>query len=296
MSLQPSSFDPRQEMQHPDFELQYKRDMHLNDVGLHHHDFYEIFFLISGDVTYTVNSRICKILPGDVLLISPRELHQVYIRSDLLPYERYVLWLTPEIIQRLSSEKTNLLRALKPRSASSVYQLRLRAEDQVIIRTLLSQIHRETQIVGYGSDLLCSSLISQLLVHINRLATQEGDYFEAVSSSSQFISRVIDYINDHYNESLSLDNLAAQFSVSKYHLSHEFNRQVGTSIYRYIQKKRLQVARQLLAQKRKPSQICTECGFGDYAGFYRAFKAEYGCGPREYVMSLPMTAQQKKRK
>ena len=286
MSLQPKKFDPRQDMQHPDFELQYKRDMHLNDVGLHHHDFFEIFYLISGDVTYTVNSRICKVLPGDVLLISPRQLHQVYIRSDLCPYERYVLWLTPEIIRQLSTQHSDLMQALDPTGDTVVNQLRLKPEDQAQIKHLLSQIHQESQAPAYGSELLCTSLITQLLVHINRLADQEGDYFEAVSSSSQFISRIIDYINDHYHEPLSLDQLAAQFFVSKYHLSHEFNRQVGTSVYRYIQKKRLQVARQLLAQGHKPSHIATECGFSDYAGFYRAFTGEYGITPKQYVQSL----------
>ena len=43
-------FDPRQEMGREDFELQYKRDTYLQDVELHHHDFHEIYFLISGDV------------------------------------------------------------------------------------------------------------------------------------------------------------------------------------------------------------------------------------------------------
>ena len=39
LPLQPKHFDPRQQMQRPDFELQYKRDTYLKDVELHHHDF-----------------------------------------------------------------------------------------------------------------------------------------------------------------------------------------------------------------------------------------------------------------
>ena len=103
------------------------------------------------------------------------------------------------------------------------------------------------------------------------------------------VSKVIDYVNLHYGEQLSLDMLAERFFVSKYHLSHEFNRQVGTSIYRYIQKKRLLIARQLMAQGKRPNEVYSACGFGDYAGFYRAFKAEYGTGPREYALSVRQT-------
>ena len=80
--------------------------------------------------------------------------------------------------------------------------------------------------------------------------------------------------------------LAERFFVSKYHLSHEFNRQVGTGVYHYIQKKRLLIARQLLAQGKKPNQVYISCGFTDYTGFYRAFKAEYGVSPREFAAEV----------
>lgn len=293
MTVQPQSFDPRQEMLQPDFELQYKRDSRLKDVALHHHDFYEIYYLISGDVTYTINSRICRVMPGDILIIAPKELHQVYIRSEISAYERYVLWVDAQLIEKLSSPESNLLNALDPAMPSAVRQLRLQAADQKKLLSLLETLLSECQSENYGYDLQCQSLLTQLLVHVNRLAIQEGDYYEAFSSASLFISQIIDYINHHYSEDLSLDSLAEQFYVSKYHLSHEFNRQVGTSIYRYIQKKRLQVARQLLSQGKKPNQISTECGFGDYAGFYRAFCTEYGHSPRHF---MPPSQQNKKKR
>ena len=75
MGLCPAAFDPRQSMRRADFELQYKRDSYLKKVDLHHHDFYEIYFLITGDVTYTIESKLYRVAPGDILLISPRELH-----------------------------------------------------------------------------------------------------------------------------------------------------------------------------------------------------------------------------
>ena len=79
MPLQPQMFDPRQEMKQPDFELQYKRDSYLKDVELHHHDFYELYFLLSGDVTYTIESRLYHVLPGDMLLISVTEATLTYM-------------------------------------------------------------------------------------------------------------------------------------------------------------------------------------------------------------------------
>lgn len=285
LALQPMGFDPRQEMKRPDFELQYKRDSYLKDVELHHHDFFEVYFLMAGDVTYLIESKIVHVMPGDLLLISPRELHQVLIKPEMSVYERYVLWVDPQLIQRLSSPLTDLARGLDPANPAFGNQLRPHSEDRSKIRDLLEALHRESNSDSYGADLLRQALLTQLLVIINRLLSQQGSYLDEDTRTNRAVTQAINYINLHYSEPLSLDMLAERFFVSKYHLSHEFNRQVGTSIYRYIQKKRLLVARQLIAQGKRPNEVHALCGFGDYAGFYRAFKAEYGIAPREFAVA-----------
>lgn len=282
MALRPMHFDPRQQMRQQDFELQYKLDSYLIDVDLHHHDFYELYYLVSGDVTYTIESRLYKVLPGDVLLISPRELHQVHIQAEHAAYERYVLWIHPQLICQLSTENTDLGQALDPTRPGYGNQLRLQMADRQKLGGLMEQLYRESQGTGFGAGLLARSLLVQLLVTINRLAMREDCHFEDLSRSSETVSHVVEYINLHYSEQLSLDMLAEKFFVSKYHLSHEFQRQAGTSVGRYIQKKRLQIARHLLSQGSRPNEVYSVCGFGDYTGFYRAFKAEYGTSPRDF--------------
>ena len=279
-------FDPRQEMKRDDFELQYKRDNYLKDVELHHHDFHELYFLISGDVTYTIESRQYHVMPGDLLLISPQELHQICIRPDMAAYERFVLWVDPQLLSRISTPLSDLTAHLGPDHPKHSNLLRLKPEESEHIRQLFDQLWQESEEEKYGADLLRQSLLIQLLVSINRLAADPDGYYEEVTHANKAVSKVVDYINLHYNEPLSLDKLAELVYVSKYHLSHEFNRQVGTSVYRYIQKKRLQIARQLLGQGKRPNEVYAMCGFSDYAGFYRAFRAEYQISPREYAQSV----------
>lgn len=283
MPRQPQSFDPRQEMQRRDFELQYKRDVNLADVELHHHDFFEIYFLMTGDVTYLIDGRIVHVMPGDLLLISPRELHQVCIRPEMSVYERYVLWVDTQLIRRLSTEQTDLFLGLDPDRPGRGNQLRLNPEDRGRVQNMLETLNLELQADHYGADLLRESLITQFLVTVNRLISKQGSHMYEDTRTNHAVTQVMNYVNLHYNEPLSLDMLAEQFYVSKYHLSHEFNRIVGTSVYRYIQKKRLLIARQLLSQGQKASTVYNACGFSDYAGFYRAFKAEYGLTPSEFA-------------
>lgn len=282
MTLQPKQYDPRQKMQQTAYELQYKRDNYLQNVELHHHDFYEIYFLLSGHVTYTIESKIYRVMPGDLLLISPMELHQLYIQAEMAAYERYVLWVDPKTIRQLSTPQTDLGRVLDPAAPGYSNQFRLDPDDQHQIRSLLEALYQETQTNCYGADLMRSNLLTQLLVTINRMVVKEKNYLEDEVYTSQPVSQVVAYINHHYSEVLTLEQLAKQFYVSKYYLSHEFQRLVGTSVCRYIRKKRLMIARQLLSEGEKPNEVYRRCGFGDYVAFYKAFKSEYGVSPREY--------------
>lgn len=281
-----SSYDPRQEMLAADFEIQHKRDTYLKDVELHHHDFYEIYYLVSGDVTYVIEGRLCRVLPGDLLLISPQELHQVSIAPGMEAYERYVLWIDRAAVRRLSSGDTDLERHLDSTRQGYTNLLRLTRDQRQRIRDLMEALFRESDSDDFGAGILRNNLVCSLLIQINRMAEQHPREPETAVHSSRLVSDLVDYVNQHYRERLTLELLAERFYVSKYHLSHEFQKHMGTGVYKYIQKKRLQIARQLLAGGEHPSTVSGLCGFADYAGFYRAFVGEYGVAPRQYADSV----------
>ena len=281
-----TAFDPRQKMLRPDFEVVHKWDTDLKEVELHHHDFYEVNYLISGDVTYVIESRVYHVKPGQMLIINPRELHQVYIQPDAAPYERYMLWIAPSLLQNLSSAQTDLCRCFDMSRPHYGNLLHLPSEQRRNIPLIIEDILTHQAQPCYGSDLLQKNLLTELMIHVNLLADLSDPVSESHSHSDTMVARVIEYINENYHEPLSLDDLAERFFVSKYHLSHEFNRQMGTGIYQFLQKKRLLIARQLMTQGEKPVDVYAACGFGDYAAFFRAFKKVYGLSPRAYVQSL----------
>lgn len=268
------------------FELQHKRDEYMKKIELHHHDFYELYFLMSGDVIYNIESRLYRVIPGDILVINPRELHKLRVNAQREEYGRYVLWIDAKTVRRLSTKKTDLFRCLNPANPGYSNQLHMSPEEQQHVHGLIHRLYQELQADAYGSDLMPELLLTQLLVAINRIAAGEREPERDAVYSSQMVSSVVEYIGAHYGEELSLEALAEQFYVSKYHLSHEFNRLAGTSVHRYILKKRLLIARQMMAQGKRPSEVWEPCGFGDYTGFYRAFRAEYGTSPKEYVQSI----------
>lgn len=277
-------FDSRQKMKGDSYEVFYYQDRHLGPVALHHHDFYEVYFFLGGSVDYLVEGQTFRLQPEDLLLISPLELHQPIIHPDRDPYQRIVLWIKPSFLQQYSTADTSLARCFDINRPGHTNLLRLPAEQQELLHSTLDELLSQTNSDQYGQDIMCRALLLQFLVQLNRLTPDELDGVPKGEAPS-LTDQVIAYIGSHYAEALSLDSLAKQFFVSKYHLSHEFARVMGVSVYRYITLKRLLIAKQMLSTGMRPTNVCQACGFRDYANFYRAFKAEYGCSPTEFMQS-----------
>ncbi len=284
MAKKVSAFVTRQNMNLHSYEIYRYRDSYLNDVALHHHDFYELYLFLSGDVSYTIESRNYSLQPGDLLMISPMELHRPIITPAKLPYERIVLWMDAEFLEQFSTESTNLAQCFSTKRTEHTNLLRPDSVARARITQMMDAMIEESAGGGYGGDLTALAQLLELLVLVNRLVLRAGaQRHELEDKSAPVIGNVLNYINAHYREDLSLDELAARFFISKYHLSHEFNRLVGTSVYRYIIQKRLIIAKQLLSDGAPPTSAYVQCGFGDYANFYRAFKSEYHISPKEFI-------------
>lgn len=278
-------FDPRQTMQRQDFEIFHYREPKPEEVTVHHHDFYEIYLFLDGDVEYWVEGRIFHLKPGDLLLINPLELHRPIVKPDCTVYERIVLWINKNYLERLSTQDVSLTRCFDNTIPSHTNLLHPTNVQRSDIMTHLGELVRESYGNDYGSKLYASGIFLQFMVELNRMASSSEPRVSQREDASKLVSQVLDYIGEHYNEDLSLEGLAGQFFVSKYHLSHEFNRTVGIGVYRYIILKRLLIARQMLRDGAAPGEVYRKCGFKDYTNFYRAFKAEYGVSPSVFLSS-----------
>lgn len=275
-------FSTRQKMLDSDFEIYRYRDSYLSEVELHHHDFYEVYFFLSGSVTYIIESRKYQMKPGDVLLISPLELHQPVIQPGKEPYERVVLWVNRNFLKELSSEATDLTACFDLESPRHANLLRLDAVTARRLQDMADVLINERAARNFGWDLNSQALLVRIFVELNRQLMEAPASFEVPEESGGIISEVLRYINENFNNEISLDSLSDHFFISKYHLSREFKRSVGTSVYRYIIQKRLIMAKQKMLAGMSPTDVYCNCGFGDYANFYRAFRSEYGISPKEF--------------
>lgn len=275
------SFDPRQNMHKDTFEIFHYREPRPGTVEVHHHDFYEVYLLLSGDVAYWVEGRILRLQPGDLLFINPMELHRPMPDTEKPVYERFVLWINREFLESMSTEQAPLQTCFDTELPSHSHLIRPSASERAVLTAKMGELVRESYSKDFGSQLSAKGIFLQLMVLLNRLANRAATRQEG-EQLSPLVQNALQYINENVSAPLSLEDIAGKLFISKYHLSHAFSREVGVSVYRYVMLRRLMLARQLLLEGEAAGQVCRSCGFADYAGFYRAFKSEYGVSPREF--------------
>jgi AraC-like DNA-binding protein len=104
-----------------------------------------------------------------------------------------------------------------------------------------------------------------------------------IESVEARIARAVRMIHRCSHVPLTLEAIAREAGLSRYHFLRTFKRLVGVTPHQYIRRARLrEAAKRLCVERRRILDIALDCGFGDISNFNRAFRAEFGLTPRAY--------------
>lgn len=273
-------FQTRQHMMASEYEIYHYFDRGMASISLHHHDFFELYFLIEGHVTSKIEGRDYELKAGDIVLMNSKELHQTVIHDLDKPYERIVLWLNRNYIKALSTEKSDLGLCFDGEQHRNV--IRLDVERQTYVRGLLNKLTALKHYTGFGEDLYPRMYVTELLLFLNEELVQVRKSHQIDVRKNQLIDSMIRYINEHIDEDIKIDELSDIFFLSKFHLCREFKNQTGTTLHRYIIQKKLIHAKELILKNLPIIEVYQKAGFGDYSNFFRAFRNEYNMTPRQF--------------
>lgn len=126
-------------------------------------------------------------------------------------------------------------------------------------------------------------LTAQQIVNILTLICTESEDNNDDSALTNKLKSILHYLDEHYTEDISLDQLAEQFYISKYYLSREFKKEYGTTIIQYVLTKKITNAKELLRYSNSSiEEIARLCGIDDASYFNKVFKKMEGCTASEY--------------
>ena len=216
----------------------------------------------------------------DILILRPGILHKIYAQEG----ERIIFQFNTNILASLDDFDD----FFPPSVAAILITPENNPEIHEECAHLMMEIKDEYLSSAPLKDAAVYGKLLQLLVLIDRNTIETSDIFSDVKQSKQkeyidkFVS-ITDYIKQHCNEELSLEDIAEMSGFSKYHFSRLFKEFTGTSYYKYLNQKRIEFAEQLLLDPEiNITEAAVRSGFNSISAFIRMFKQIKGCTPTEF--------------
>ena len=244
---------------------------------LHQHSAVEVILPHRGVAEYRMQDRHFFVESGQILIIPPGCPHELTEPKEIL---RYLILFEPSPLtvlrDKLSADE--LLR-------EPIY-LADGSDVQVQISTILSQM-----ISCYFDkkpmwNAACYSYLLQAYALLGAHyagADSAADGAGAGAINPEIMNSALTYINQHFREDISLEDVASFAGFSKYYFSRIFKQFFGCTFSECLLRKRLNVASDLLARTGTPIlSIAKESGFGSVATFNRVFREQKHCTPTQY--------------
>jgi YesN/AraC family two-component response regulator len=249
----------------------------------HYHDYYEVYYLYSGERNYFIRDQIYRINKGDLVFINEYDLHKTTSTGAPPEHERMVVYFRKDLFSEYSA-------LLHSKSSPFLYGspvLSLQAHEQAFVEQILENLASELASRRVYFDTRIKALMLELIIFVLRLReTTKNRPMVPDKVLHSKVSDIARFINEHCGERITLADLSARFYISPFYLSRIFKSTTGFSFVEYITTIRIREAQRLLRETdRKISLIAETVGFDDFAHFGRIFKKIIEMTPMQYRKS-----------
>ena len=247
----------------------FRNTENLPNLGAdaHYHSYFEIYCLTGGGADSFVDNKLYNLQLGDVVVIPPGAIHGTHYSTER--HGRILVNFTFHYIPKSLVEPLS--------GQAFLYRCEETRED---VARIFEKIGKEYEAPDGFSEEAIRSLLAQLVIMVVRHV--RGDAPAAPANS--FIETVVNYVQNNYRNSFSLEDVARECRISKVHLSRNFKKKTGIGLSQYISIYRMKKAKELLLVQNKMSicDVAYDCGFNDSNYFSWLFKKTYGVTPLQY--------------
>lgn len=250
----------------------------------HWHSYFEITYVRKGSGNYFVNGREYTMDAGDIIIFNNVEPHGWKLLEDEM--DLLVMIFSPEFVaEKLSLFDSEYLKPFVERGSN--FRNRIGKEEAVSheIRKGIREIYQEWNDKKEGYPLMIKANVLRILTMLIRAyqdETKSSELLKEKKSAMKRLEQAFSYVNAHYCEKITLDEVAASVYMSSNYFSSYFRKVTNISFSEYVTRLRISHARELLRDtERSVMDVATECGFNNISNFYRMYKKYVGKPPRE---------------
>ncbi|MBE7021529.1 MAG: helix-turn-helix domain-containing protein [Ruminococcaceae bacterium] len=243
----------------------------------HYHDYYEIYYLFSGERRYLINYDLYDIRCGDIILIKKNDLHMTK-RLETPFGSNIKIYLTDDAFYSMGEN------AERFRECFKYNHIVFPDNRKEYIKALFEKIRDNYKKDGPFTRQLTVNSVYEILIAIY------GNIFNSISDSpvipvseNEEISKAIRYIYDNFNRELSLNDIAGYVNMNPSYFSRIFKKHTGINLTDYINHIRIKNANIMLINSSRPvTEIAANCGFDNQTYFCKVFRKINGCSAREF--------------
>ena len=235
----------------------------------HSHPFCEILFVFSGKGEVNVEGKKYSVGRGDIIVYNPYIRHSEHSDSGA-GLELGFFGITNFQISNLPADCL-----ISPDSSLVLHSKKNEELFEFYFRSLINEVHSDR----HYSELMTKYWARMILIEILRLANVS----EAKFVTNAIFTRIYQYVDSHFAEIESMDDICNELKISKYYLSHVFKNYMGVPPMQYITSKRISYAKELLQETDMTASAVGEaCGYKDHVLFFKNFKKYEGVTPIAY--------------
>lgn len=253
----------------------------------HWHYYMEIMMMLEGTAYIEADGQDYVLEPGDLILFHPQVSHAIYSTGQF-PLRYHVIKCNPVYLNVSNSSLpavSSLLTMAAENPDLSVF-FSIKEIAHLSLETIFTEMIKIVTEKKFGYDIMAHSYCCMLITELLRLWEAQGFHLlprsEHMSTNDKF-TNIAEYIFQHYQENISIEDLAGQFHMSYSHFSSRFKEYYGQTCSQFIRKVRLQRAEDLLCfTDFDLSYISQETGFCDCSHFIHAFRSQYKITPKQF--------------
>jgi len=265
-----------------DFKMFHLLDRKRKDFAFHYHDFNKIIIFLKGNINYSIEGKNYLLKPYDIVLVNAGEIHKPSV-IDCTDYERIIMYVSTQFLSKYMEKDNDLNYCFQQAKKEHSNVLRIQSVDKSKLYQVCLELEHSFSDNAFAKELYQKILFLEFMIQLNRtVISNHISYLDSINGNEKLIP-IIEFMNEHLTEELTIDKLSEKFYLSRYYLMHFFKEETGYTIGNYIVEKRLLLAKNLIQNGRSITEACFQSGFKNYSTFSRAFKKAFNTVPKNAI-------------